>query len=52
MLLGKSRDITPERMRRLGQDGNETQSWMCLLARVKSDALNNNIALEPGMLDP
>ena len=32
-------------MKRLGQDINETQSWICLLARVKSDALNKQYCI-------
>ena len=46
MLLGKNRGqlvIAPERMKRLGQNGNEAQSWMCLVMKVKSDAVKNNI---------
>ena len=41
MLLGKSREqllIAPERMKRLGQSGNDTRLWMCLVVKVKSDA--------------
>ena len=44
MLPGKSREIAPERMKRLGQSRNDTQLWMCLLVTVKSDAIKNNIA--------
>ena len=29
-----------------------TQLWMCLVVKVKSDAVNNNNAQEPGMLGP
>ena len=36
----------------LGQSRNNAQSWMCLLMKVKSDAVKNNIAQEPGMLGP
>ena len=36
--------ISQERMKRLGQSGNDTQLWMCLLVKVKSDAVKNNIA--------
>ena len=53
MLLEKSRrqlQIAPERMKQLGQSRNDTQLWMCLGVKVKSDAVKNNIALEPGML--
>ena len=53
MLLGKSGGqllIVPERMKWLGQIGNDTQLWMCLVLKVKSDAIKNNTAQEPGML--
>ena len=43
MLLGKSREIAPER--ELGQSGNIAQLCMCLVVKVKSDAVKNNIAL-------
>ena len=33
----------PERMKWLGQTGNDTQLWMCLVVKVKSDAVKNNI---------
>ena len=54
MLLGKSRGqllIAPERMKWLGQSGNNAQLWMCLVVKVKFNAVKNNIAQEPGMLD-
>ena len=41
---GKSREIAPERMKRLGQSRNDTQLWMFLVVKVKSDAIKNNIA--------
>ena len=47
MLLGKSRgqlQIAPERMKQLDQSENNAQLWMCLLMKVKSDAVKNNIA--------
>ena len=50
ILLEKSGKIAPERMKRLGQSGNDTWLWMCLLVKVKSDAVKNNIALEHGKL--
>ena len=53
MLLEKSRgqlQIAPERMKQLGQSRNDTQLWMCLGVKVKSDAVKNNIAWEPGRL--
>ena len=52
MPLGKSREIAPERMKRLGQNRNNAQLWMCLVVKVKSDAVNNNIAWESGILGP
>ena len=52
MLLGKNGEIAPERMKRLGQSGNDAQLWMCVVMKVKSDAVKNNIAQEPGMLGP
>ena len=53
MLLRKTRgqlQIAPERMKQLGQSRNDTQLWMCLGVKVKSDAVKNNIAWEPGRL--
>ena len=47
MLLGKSGEqllIAPESMKQLGQSGNNAQLWMCLVVKVKSDAVKNNIA--------
>ena len=44
MLLGKSREIAVEKMKRLGQRKNSTQMWMCLVVKVKSHAVKNNIA--------
>ena len=47
MLLGKSRGqspIAPERMRWLGQSRNNAQLWMCLVVKVKSIAIKNNMA--------
>ena len=49
MLLGNSREIAPERMKRLGQSRNDVQLWMCLVVKVKSDAVKNNTVWEPGM---
>ena len=53
MLLGKSRGqilIGPVRM--LGQSGNDTQLWMRLVVKAKSNSIKNNIAQKPGMLGP
>jgi len=47
MLLWKSGGqllTVPERMKQLGQSVNDTQLWMCLTVKVKSDAIKNNIA--------
>ena len=46
MLLGKSGEellIASERMKWLGQSGNNAQFWMCLVMKVKSDAVKNRI---------
>ena len=43
MLLEKSRDIAPESKKRLTQSRNNAQLWMCLVVKVKSDAVKNNI---------
>ena len=34
----------PEGMKRLSQSGNNSQWWMCLVVKVMSDAVKNNIA--------
>ena len=52
MLLEKSREIAPEGMKRLSQSGNSAQLWMCLVVKVKFDAVKNNTAQEPRMLVP
>ena len=44
MLLGNSREIAPERLERLVQSRNDTQFWMCLVVKVKSNAIQNNTA--------
>ena len=47
VVLGKSEGqllIAPERMKWLGRSGNDTQLWMCLVVKVKSDAVKNNSA--------
>ena len=43
ILLEKNGEITPERMKQLSQSGN-TQLGMCLVVKVKSNAVKNNIA--------
>ena len=35
----KSREIAPEGMKRLSQSRNTAQLWMCLVVKVKSDAI-------------
>ena len=52
MLLEKSGEITPKRMKRWSQSKNITQLWMWLVMEVKSKAVKNNNAQEPGMLGP
>ena len=52
MLLEKSGEIAPERIKRLSQSRNNTQKWMYLVVKVKSDAVKNNVAQESGMLGP
>ena len=50
MLLGKSRGqllIDPGRMKRLGQSGNDARLWMCLMEKVNSDVIKNNIVRHP-----
>ena len=42
VLLEKSREIAPER--ELGQSRNIAELCMCLVVKVKSDAVKNNIA--------
>ena len=52
MLLEISGEITPERVKQLSQRRNNAQFWMCLVVKVKSSAVKNNIAEKPGMLGP
>ena len=52
MLLEKTGEIAPEGMKKLSQSRNNTQLWMCLVLKVKSNAVNNNIAQEPRVLGP
>ena len=49
MLLEKSGEITPEGTERLSQSRNNAHLWMCLMVKVKSNAVKNNIAGEPGI---
>ena len=50
MLLEISGEITPEIVKRWSQSKNNTQLWMGLVMEARSDAVQNNIAKEPGML--
>ena len=43
MLLQKSREIAPERKKRLNQSKNNAQLWMCLVVEVKSNVKENHI---------
>ena len=44
IVLGKSREIASKIIYRLGQSENhDTKLWMCLVVKVKSDAVKNNI---------
>ena len=52
MLLDKSEEITPERMKTRSQGKNNTQLWMSLVIEARSDAVKSIIASEPGMLGP
>ena len=36
--------IAPERMKWLSQSRNDAQLWMCLMVKVKSDAVKKSIA--------
>ena len=44
MLLENSKEIDPEGMKRLSQNGNNAQLWMYLVVKVKSNAVKNYIA--------
>ena len=44
MLREKSREVVPDRRKRLSQSGNDAQLWMCLGVKEKSDAIKNNTA--------
>ena len=44
MLLDKSREIAPKGMKKLSESRNNAQLWKCLMVKVKSNAVKNNIA--------
>ena len=53
MLLGKSGgqlQIASERLKWLSLSKNDAQMWMCVVVKVKYNAIKNNIGQEPGML--
>ena len=55
MLPGKSGGqllIALGRVKQLGQTRNNDQLWMCLVMKVKFDAVKNSVAQESGILDP
>ena len=46
ILLGKSREqllIAPEKMKQWGETRNDTQLWMCLVVKLKSSDVKDNI---------
>ena len=44
MLLEKRGEIALDRMKRLSQSRNDAQLWMCLVVKIKFNAVKNNIA--------
>ena len=44
MLLDKSREIAPKGMKKLSESRHNAQLWKCLVVKVKSNAVKNNIA--------
>ena len=48
---GEEQKIGSER-KRLSQSGNDAQLQLCLVVKVKSDAIKNNIVYKPGMVGP
>ena len=44
ILLEKSGEMAPEGMKRLNQSDNIIQLWMCLVLKVKSNAVKKNTA--------
>ena len=46
-IMNKSR-----KMKRLGQSGNDAPLTMCLVVTVRSDAVENSRAWDPGMSGP
>ena len=52
MLLEISGEIPPERVKGWSQSENKAQLWMGPVIEARSNAVNSNIAQEPGMLGP
>ena len=50
--IGKEPRNGSRKMKTLGQSRNDTHLWMCLVVKVKSDAIKNNIVQEIGTLGP
>ena len=44
MLLDKSREVAPKGMKKLSKSRNNAQLRMCLVVKVKSNAVKNSIA--------
>ena len=44
MLLENSGEIAPEGMKRLNHSRSNVQLWLCLVVKVKSDAVKNSSA--------
>jgi len=44
MLLENNGQIAPEGMKRLSQSRNKAQFWTCLVVKVMSNTVKNNIA--------
>ena len=44
MLLERRGEIALERMKRLSQSKNNTELWICLVIKVKSETVKNNTA--------
>ena len=45
MLLGKSREIPSERMKRLSQSRNDDHVWICLVVKAKSNAVKQQYCI-------
>ena len=43
MVLEKSGEVYPERMRRLSQSRNHTQLWICVVVKIKFSDMKNSI---------